>query len=250
MKAGSPWIVPDWPAPVQVRAVCTTRERGGSQGMYASFNLAGHVGDDPAAVVANRRRLADRVALPSEPLWLSQVHGCQVIYHSGTGCPGGNPPRADAAFADRPGRVCAVLTADCLPVLFAERHGRCVAAAHAGWRGLAAGVLEATLRALPADPASLLVWLGPAIGAAAFEVGRDVFEAFTGPDPRAAAEFRPAGPGRWHADLYGLARRRLAAAGVRAVHGGGYCTFTESTRFYSYRRDGTTGRMASLIWLE
>jgi YfiH family protein len=240
------WIEPDWRAPAQVRAVSTTRIGGVSKGVYAGLNLAGHVGDDPASVARNRTLLYRGLGLPGEPRWLRQVHGCAVAELCA------DPPacEADAAVACRPGLVCAVLTADCLPLLITDRAGGCVAAAHAGWRGLAGGVIEATLARLPVPPSTLLCWLGPAIGPARFEVGAEVRDRFlesgvTGVE----AAFRRAGGGKWLADLYLLARQRLYAAGVGAVSGGGLCTYEDPLRFYSYRRDGATGRMASLIWL-
>lgn len=240
------WIVPDWPALPAVRAVSTTRRGGVSASPYSSWNLAEHVGDDPRAVQSNRQRLRERLALPDEPCWLRQVHGVRVMAVAA-----GQPSaEADAAWTQTPGRVCAVLTADCLPVLFCDRRGTRVAAAHAGWRGLAAGVLEATLRAMAVAPQELLVWLGPAIGPAAFEVGVEVRDAFVGADAGAGEAFRAGPDGRWYADLYALARRRLAAAGVVEVYGGGLCTYSDPERFFSYRRDGATGRMANLIWLD
>ncbi len=250
-EAGLELVTPDWPAPAGVRAASTTRQGGVSRAPWDSLNLALHVGDDPGAVAQNRARLAAALDLPAAPRWLEQVHGTTVC---GEGAPDGP---ADAAVSRRAGEICAVLTADCLPVLFCHRGGRCVAAAHAGWRGLAAGVLENTVAAMACPPGEILAWLGPAIGPAAFVVGGEVREAFLaapGADGGAvAAAFRPAEPddggARWFADLYALARERLARAGVGAVHGGGACTWHDRTRFFSYRRDGRTGRMASLIWL-
>ncbi len=237
-------IRPDWSVPGWVHAYATTREGGCSEGDWAGLNLAEHVGDDIEHVVVNRARLREALDLPAEPLWLNQVHGCSVADtgRDPVGC------EADAAFADLPGRVCAVLTADCLPVLFADREGRAVAAAHAGWRGLAAGVLEATLAHFD-DPGKVLAWLGPAIGPFAFEVGEEVRDAFLATDSSAAAAFVPLGE-RWCADLYQLARQSLESAGIGGVYGGGRCTYSEPGHFYSYRRDGCTGRQASLIWLE
>jgi YfiH family protein len=240
-------LVPDWPAPPSVRAAITTRSGGVSGAPWDSLNLAGHVGDDPACVAENRRRLREALALPAEPFWLHQVHGCDVA-DAGKDVTGG-PCAADAAVADRPRAVCAVLTADCLPVLFCSRAGDWVAAAHAGWRGLAAGVLEAAVARAPVPAADVLAWLGPAIGPDAFEVGPEVRAAFLAQDPGAEGCFRPSPAGRWLADLYALARRRLERCGVRWVGGGGLCTFTDRERFFSFRRDGTTGRMASLVWL-
>jgi YfiH family protein len=240
------FILPDWPAPAGVRAAVTTRAGGASGGPFDSLNLAGHVGDEPAAVAENRRRLGAALRLPAEPLWLEQVHGAEVARCGGA--PG--PPRADAAVATRPGEVCAVLVADCLPVLFAARDGSAVGVAHAGWRGLAAGVLERTVEAMPAPPGDLLAWLGPCIGPAAFEVGAEVREAFVACDRAAARHFEANTRGRWWADLEGLARDRLAAAGVTAIHGGGLCTHADPERFFSFRRDGITGRLAALVWRE
>ena len=238
------WIVPDWPAPASVRALVTTRTGGVSAGAYASLNLATHVGDDPAAVAENRRRL--RAHLPAEPLWLSQVHGTNVARAEDAV----EGAEADAAFTRRMGRVCAILTADCLPVLLCNDVGTVVVAAHAGWRGLAGGVIEAALRATNEPPARLLAWLGPAIGPQAFEVGAEVRAAFLAHSPDAATAFAAKENGRWLADLYRLAEQRLNALGVSRVYGGGRCTFLEADSFYSYRREKTTGRMASLIWLE
>lgn len=239
-----PFIYPDWPAPANIRALVTTRAGGVSQPPYDSFNLGGHVGDDPAAVAANRALLREHC--PSEPKWLNQVHG--VVVASAGNLSG--PVDADASVAFKPGTVCAVLTADCLPVLFCNRAGTAVAAAHAGWRGLASGVLEATVRAMKADPSEILAWMGPAIGPQAFEVGNEVREVFVGDLPDAQAAFKSGAPGKWLADIYTLARLRLARAGVTAVYGGGLCTLTDAGRFYSFRRDKITGRMASLIWME
>lgn len=238
------FYTPDWPVPPAVRAAMTTRMGGISRGPHAAFNLAAHVGDDAAAVAANRRRLRELLDLPAEPAWLQQVHGCAVAR-----LPEPVPDAADAAVAFGPGAVCAVLVADCLPVLLASRDGDRVGVAHAGWRGLAAGVIEATVAALGGDPARLVAWLGPAIGPQAFEVGAEVRAACTEGDPDAAAHFRPGRAGRWLADLPALARRRLAICGVGSVHGGTDCTVADPGRFYSYRRDGVTGRMAALVWL-
>lgn len=237
--------VPDWPAPPQVRALFTTRLGGVSVAPYDSFNLGSHVGDDPRHVDENRRRL--RELLPAEPLWLEQVHGTAVA----RGPAAGGVPCADAAVSRRPGEVCVVLTADCLPVLFCDAQGSTVAAAHAGWRGLAAGVLENTLAAMQVPPAQVLAWLGPAIGPQRFEVGEEVREVFVAGDPAASAAFAAgAASGKWLADLYALARLRLRRAGVASIHGGDACTAGESERFFSFRRDGRTGRQASLVWIE
>ncbi len=242
-------IRPDWPAPERVRAVATTRAGGVSVGAFASLNLAEHVGDDPACVRENRARLRRDLALPAEPLWLRQVHGATVADASRD--EGG--VAADAMIAGAPGQVCALLTADCLPVLFCDDRASHVAAAHAGWRGLAAGVLEATVAALlrrGVPPERLLVWIGPAISAAAYEVGAEVREQFLCGDPRAADAFSANPRGRWQLDLVGLARSRLAAAGIGRVFGGELCTYADPDRFFSHRRDGPCGRQATLIWLE
>ena len=239
------WLIPDWPLPANVRAVTTTRSGGVSTGPYRSMNPADHVGDDPAAVRANRARLTDVLGLPGEPAWLRQVHGTRVVAAGATAA----GSEADASWSDRPGVVCAVLTADCLPVLLGDRQGRRVAAIHAGWRGLAAGVIEATVAALAPAGGELLAWLGPAIGAGAFTVGEEVREAFVAHDPGAREAFT-AGPGdRLQADLYRLARQRLAGVGISGVYGGHWCTFSDAGRFFSYRRERVTGRMATLIWL-
>ena len=236
-------ILPDWPAPPSVKSLMTTREGGASGAPWASFNLGDHVGDDPARVAANRARLRER--LPAEPGWLRQVHSARVVELGRDA-----NLEADASFTREQEQVCAVLTADCLPVLFCDRAGSVVAAAHAGWRGLAGGVLEATVAAMRVDPGEILAWMGAAIGPAAFEVGDEVRGNFVGQHPEAASAFVPHAPGKWLADLYRLARIRLESAGVRAVYGGGRCTFSEKEVFFSYRRDGVTGRMASLVWLD
>jgi YfiH family protein len=236
-------VRPDWPAPPGVYAFATTRDGGASDGPWRSLNLGDRCGDDPGAVRKNRSIL--QALLPAAPRWLRQVHGNRV---AGFDHRTGTPPEADAATATRAGQVCVVLTADCLPVLFCDRAGSRVAAAHAGWRGMASGILEATVRALETEPDDILAWLGPGIGQGAYEVGHEVFAAFTAGDADAAAAFAPHGK-RWRADLYALARARLARAGVRRVYGGGLCTCTQSDRFFSHRRDGVTGRMATVIWL-
>lgn len=240
------WIEPDWPAPAAVRAACTLRSGGVSRGPYTSLNLSDHVGDDPSCVARNRALLRHDLALPGEPLWLRQVHGRDVAMVGGV-----DPADcvADASVAIGPGIVCAVLTADCLPFLLCDRAGTRVAAVHAGWRGLASGVVEAAVARMQAPPEDLLVWLGPAIGPDVFEVGDEVREAFLSYDPGGTAAFRPSPAGRWLADIYLVARRRLDLLGAGQVWGGGYCTVTDPDRFFSYRRDGATGRMASLIWL-
>lgn len=238
------FITPDWPAPANVRALCTTRCGGVSTGAYAGLNLGDHVGDAADAVSRNRALL--RAHLPAEPLWLKQVHTTAV---ASADCACGTP-QADAGVARQPHKICAVLTADCLPLLLCDQAGTVVGATHAGWRGLAAGVIEATIAAMEADPATLLVWLGPAIGPNAFEVGDEVRAIFLAHDGAAASAFTPHAPGKWLADIYQLARLRLARCGVTRVYGGDYCTFRDHERFFSYRRDRETGRMASLIWLK
>jgi YfiH family protein len=272
------WIIPDWPAPASVKAVATTRLGGFSEGPWHSLNLGTNSGDDPAAVARNRAWLAQH--LPAEPRWLQQVHGTTVLRHPGNATRPGNPgndagpgereaapvraapesipPKADAQWSNSKGAVCAVLTADCLPVLFCDREGTRVAAAHAGWRGLAAGVLENTVAAMGIPASDLMAWLGPAIGPMAYQVGDEVRAAFlrkesesglqTAGAQTAAYAFKAQGE-RWLFDLYAMARYRLQKAGVGHISGGGFCTFSDSGRFFSYRRDGTTGRMASLVWL-
>jgi YfiH family protein len=235
---------PDWPAAVD--ALVTTREGGASGGAYASLNLGLRSGDDEAAVRENRRRL--QALLPSPPVWLRQVHGTRVADADAARATGAEP-EADAAVARRPGTVCAVLVADCMPVLLADEAATVVAVAHAGWRGLCGGVLEATVGAMGVAPERLIAWLGPAIGARVYEVGEEVRAAFLARDQASAQAFRAARPGHWLLDLYAVARQRLAAQGVARVHGGGLCTFSDPARFFSYRRDGSTGRMAALIWL-
>ncbi|MEJ2592337.1 MAG: peptidoglycan editing factor PgeF [Candidatus Thiodiazotropha sp.] len=237
---------PDWPAPGHVRALITTRQGGVSRPPYDSLNLATHVGDDAHDVARNRALLIHDCRLPEAPFWLNQVHGCHVA-DSNVASPG---CEADAVIGDRPGRICAVLTADCLPLLICDRAGSRVCAVHAGWRGLAGGVIEAAVSRMAVAPAELLVWLGPAIGPDAFEVGGEVREAFVSQQAQDADAFRSGRADRWLADIYRLARQRLARLGVGYVGGGDYCTFTQAQRFFSYRRDGVTGRMASLIWLE
>ena len=237
-------IKPDWDAPPNVRGFTTTRNGGCSQGPWRSLNFGRSCGDDPAHVEQNRRLLS--ALLPGEPRWLSQVHGTSAIPWEQAGTPG---VKADAVFSTQAGQVCIVQTADCLPVLFCDRAGTRVAAAHAGWRGLAAGVLEATVTALGGEPQNLMAWMGPAIGPEAFEVGRDVYDAFAGLNAENAVAFKPHRD-RWLADLYQLARLALERAGVGQVSGGNHCTYTDAERFYSYRRDGVTGRMAAVVWLE
>ena len=240
------WLMPEWPASSWVYACTTTRSGGISEGSFASLNLAEHVGDDVACVTENRRRLQEALHLPATPLWLQQVHG-SVVVDAAVAKPG---CEADASFATRPGIVCTVLTADCLPLLLCDGGGTRVAAVHAGWRGLLAGVVENGVHAMQRPGAQLLAWLGPAIGPEAFEVGEEVRDAFIAEDPHATVAFSPSPGGRWLADIYLLARQRLARMQVTAVYGGHWCTVNDAARFYSYRRDGVTGRMASLIWLD
>ncbi|WP_417776998.1 peptidoglycan editing factor PgeF [Stutzerimonas xanthomarina] len=236
------WIRPDWPAPRRVRACVTTRSGGVSQAPFDGFNLGDHVGDVPERVSANRQYL--QRLLGCEPAWMSQVHSCSAVEADPGSC-----PTADASWTGKAGIACAVLTADCLPVLFCNLDGTRVAAAHAGWRGLAAGVLEATVSAMAVPGAQLIAWLGPAIGPAAFEVGGEVREAFMSRHPVCSDAFISShNAGRFMADIYQLARIRLAACGITAVFGGGFCTVGDP-RFYSYRRAACTGRFASLIWL-
>lgn len=241
------WIEPNWAAPLAVRAVFTTRAGGVSRGPYSSMNLGAHVGDDPQSVDVNRHRLRAALELPAGPCWLNQVHGARVV---AAVAGSGTPVEADAAVTDASGVVCAVMTADCLPVLFCDRAGERVAAAHAGWRGLGAGVLETTVASMRVAEGEILAWLGPAIGPGNFEVGEEVVRVFVDADPASETAFRAVCGVRWKADIYALARRRLRRAGVREVYGGGWCTFSDPVRFFSYRRDGTTGRMAALIWLQ
>jgi polyphenol oxidase len=239
------YITPDWPAPPGVRAAFTLRRGGVSVPPYDSLNVGGHVGDEPQAIAENHRRIASILELPAEPAWLQQVHGAEVADFD---CTARAAP-ADAAVTRVVGRVLVVQVADCLPVLFAARSGLAVAAAHCGWRGLAAGVLEATVRALRVDPGAIDAWLGPAIGPQAFEVGDEVRAAFLAHDERAAIAFAANSRGRWQCDLYAIARQRLAALGLHAVFGSGACTYSDAERFFSFRRDGRCGRMAALIWL-
>jgi YfiH family protein len=270
------WVEPEWPAPAGVRALSTFRSGGVSAAPYASLNLGGHVGDLPEAVTENRRRLRAAAGLSAEPMWLAQVHGTTVVdldaaadVDRGAGLNAGADLAAtvdldgraeldasrllgpaDAAFTRRRGRVCAILTADCLPILLAAESGELVAAAHAGWRGLAGGVIEATVRALQVAPEQLMAWLGPAIGPRYFEVGAEVRAALLAGDPGADTAFAANARGRYLADLGALARRRLASLGVGRVYGGGQCTYADGNRYFSHRRDGVTGRQATLTWLE
>ena len=256
----SDWLTPDWPAPARVRAVCTTRQGGVSLPPYDSLNLGDHVGDDPAAVAQNRRAFAQ--ALKARPVFLQQVHGSDVVR---IGPDTADGTRADGCVSTEPGLACTIMVADCLPVLFTDADGNAVAAAHAGWRGLAGtqgqGVLEATAQALwsaldttRAEAASrAMAWLGPCIGPQAFEVGAEVKQAFEAQDPRAAAMFKPHAQGKWLADLQGLARLRLRALGITNIYGNdgssAWCTVSQPSRFFSHRRDRVSGRFAASIWL-
>lgn len=237
-------LIPDWPAPPNVNALQTTRRGGHSQPPYDSFNLGIHVGDNP--LVVNRNRMLLAPLMPSEPVWMNQVHGVHVVDAGHAGC----VPQGDASVSTHAGAVCVVMTADCLPVLLCDEQGTVVAAAHAGWRGLCDGVIEATVLSMQVPVSSLMAWLGPAIGPAAFEVGDEVREAFVSRQPQAAAAFVAGAEGKWMADIFQLARLRLQALGVTRIYGGGVCTYSDAERFYSYRRDGVTGRMGTFIWLK
>ena len=237
-------IYPDWPAPASVGALSSTRAGGCSLPPWDSFNLGDHVGDDHSAVAANRRQLFQRAGLRESSCWLQQVHGARVVAAAEQTC------EADASITRLPGQVCAVMTADCLPLLMCDQQGTQVAAVHAGWRGLAAGVVENALDSFDCAPRDILVWLGPAIGPSAFEVGPEVRQAFLQQDEQAGQAFRANGRDHWLADIYLLAKLKLFRKGVHHVYGGNFCTYSETQRFFSYRRDGQTGRMASLIWLK
>lgn len=236
-------IVPDWPAPKNVRTLQTTRVGGASAAPYDTFNLGDHVGDAPHVVARNRQQLSS--LMPSEPVWLQQVHGTVVAEAEAASC----RPQADACIARHAGAVCAVMTADCLPILLCDEEGTVVGAAHAGWKGLAAGVIEATVQSMQVDPRKLMAWFGPAISQRAFEVGEEVRATFIAHQAQAAEAFLPGVNGKWLADIYLLAHQRLHELGVTRVYGGDLCTFSDPARFFSYRRDGVTGRMATFIWL-
>lgn len=241
------WLQAQWPAPGNVHTASTLRSGGVSAPPFDTLNLGAHVGDASEAVHANRKLVREALQLPAEPCWLNQVHGTQVVEADHWT----QSPQADACIARSAGLVCAIMTADCLPVLLSSREGDRIAAAHAGWRGLAGGVLESTVSSLGLPGAELMAWLGPAIGPQAFEVGDEVRIAFTAHDAQAAQAFTPSHrAGHWLADLYVLARQRLKCLGVTAVYGGGLCTVTDEARFFSFRRDGQCGRMASLIWMD
>lgn len=240
-------IRPQWDAPPRVHAAFTLRTGGVSTAPFDTLNVGAHVGDEPGAVAENRQRVREALALPSEPQWLEQVHGMDVVDLDALA--GGSPPRGDAAITRTPGRVCAIQVADCMPVLFADRQGGAIGAAHAGWRGLAAGVLESTVGALGVPADRLLAWLGPAIGPAHFEVGDEVRAAFVSADTGASGSFVKNARGRWQCDLPALARRRLARLGIANVSGGQWCTYADRARFFSHRRDGRCGRMVALLWM-
>ena len=244
-------IYPDWPVAPRVHAAMTLRTGGVSAPPFDTLNLGANVGDDPVAVAENRRRVCDALALPSEPARLEQVHGISVANLDAPADPlAAAPPRADAAVTGRVGQVCSIHVADCMPVLFAAADGSVIGAAHAGWRGMAGGVLEATVSAMAVAPAKLFAWLGPAIGQRHFEVGDEVRAAFVDTDARAASAFTPNDRKRWQCDLFALARLRLTTLGVSQIFGGRDCTYADAGRFFSFRRDGRCGRMAALIWLE
>ncbi|HAF02123.1 MAG TPA: peptidoglycan editing factor PgeF [Methylophilaceae bacterium] len=240
------FIYPDWPAPANVKAIQTTRKGGVSQAPYDSLNLGSHVKDDPVAVAHNRQLL--NAFVPTEPVWLNQVHGIRVIDAALSGC----VEQADAAFTRQTSVVCVTMTADCLPVLLCDKQGTTVAAVHAGWRSLCDGVIEATVAAMPAENTSLMAWLGPAIGPDAFGVGDEVRMQFIEKDANAEKAFMPKAD-KWLGNLYQIAIQRLNQVGVTQIYGSGidqqWCTYTDTERFFSFRRDGDTGRMATMIWL-
>jgi len=240
------WIQANWPAATQVHAVTTTRVGGFSLAPYDSLNLATHVGDKPELVEKNRRKVTKALSMPSAPIWLRQVHGPAVVEANESNL----AREADGSYTRSPGVVCAVLTADCLPIFLCDEAGQQVAVLHAGWKGLHAGVIASCIKEFAASPESIMVWLGPAIGPEAFEVGKDVYTAFTLIDSGFAECFVPCAENKWLANIYALATRLLNRSGVTSIHGGRYCTYTEPDNFFSYRRDGQCGRMASLIWMD
>lgn len=242
MKPPEHWLEPNWPAPENIHAVTTLRTGGVSAGAYASLNPALHVGDHSDRVIENRRLIKAMLNLPAEPVWLSQIHSNSVI----DAAKSGSLEQADASYSNESGVVCAVLTADCLPLLICDTDGACVAAIHAGWRGLLAGVITNTVKAL--QKRDLLVWLGPAIGPNCFEVGAEVRAAFIEKSAVFGNAFKEQHDNHWLADIYQLARDELLSLGIDRIYGGHFCTVTEHERFYSYRRDQVTGRMATLIW--
>ena len=240
------FIQPDWPAPTTVRAFTSTRAGGISLSPYSSFNLAQHVGDDNGHVAHNRSILEQQLDLPGEPRWLKQVHGTVLLDLDQNG----TSIEADGSFTSIANKICAVLTADCLPVLMCSRAGDKVAVLHAGWRGLAAGIIGKGMAAMAVESSQLLVWLGPAIGPKNFEVGAEVYQAFVGQTAGAEVAFEPGEADHWRANLYHLACLQLSELGVQHIYGGDFCTYADRDQFYSYRRDGVTGRMATLIWLQ
>ncbi len=246
MPSSYNWIKPTWPAPLNVSALTTVREGGVSVAPYDSFNFALHVEDDPKAVLANRALLKSQAHLPQEPLWLKQTHSTRVVDVADFFNQENPIVDADASVAFQPNQVCVVLTADCLPILVCNKAGTCVSAIHAGWKGLAAGIVEASIQKLDCDPSTLMAWLGPGIGPTVYEVQEDFLSAFK--DYQSEATFKPTENGRWLANMYALATERLNRLGVTAIFGGEFCTYTDKTRFYSARRSGITGRMATLIW--
>jgi YfiH family protein len=237
-------VTPDWPAPARVKACCTTRRGGHSEAPFDSLNLGLHVGDREADVMRNRERLREQLALPSEPCWLKQTHSVDVVTLE-------NDARrdADAAVTRTPGYIATVMTADCLPILLCNRQGSEVAALHAGWRGLQAGIIQATLSAMQSPGADLMAWIGPGISQACFEVGDEVHAAFVAADPASASCFQANRPGHWLCDLGGIAASWLIGLGVRHVARSPHCSYRDAGLFYSYRRENVTGRMASLIWI-
>lgn len=252
MPSGRPLLTPDWPAPARVRAFSTLRGPGpvpAADARYADFNLGSRCGDDPAHVAASRAALVTLAGLPRAPVWLQQVHGCAVFDADTLDGDAAGEPQADAAVTTRPGCVLAVLHADCLPVLLASDDGRAIGAAHAGWRGLAAGVLDATVAALRHPPERMHAWLGPCAGPTRYEVDAAVRDAFLAQAPEAAAAFEPTRPGHWLCDLRALARQRLAACGLRSIHASRDCTIDQPDRYFSHRRDAVTGRMATGLWI-
>ena len=236
------WLEADWPAPDFIKAGTTTRKGGVSTAPYTGFNLATHVGDELARVKQNR----DLLDVPHYPQWLEQVHSTTAVLLPNDE----NIPKADAAYTSNKKVVCTVMTADCLPLLITDKQGSCVAAIHAGWRGLCDGIIEATIKKLPVEAESLLVWLGPAIGPDVYEVGEEVYDAFTGTDDEAKQAFTSVSDEHWLFDIYHLAKLRLKKTGVTQIYGGNRCTLSEEQEFFSYRRDGVTGRMASMIWID
>lgn len=242
----NPLIIPDWPAPDNIRAFSTTRQGGFSQSPFDSFNLGDHVGDDIAIVTQNRQQLSQLAQTPEAPRWLKQVHGAHVISSRDWQC----DIEADAIFSKHKDHICTIMTADCLPILLCNQQGDTVAAIHAGWRSLAAGIIEKTLHHFNGESDTILAWLGPAIGPSQFEVGQDVYDIFCQHSPHASNAFTATDNSHYLADIYQLARQRLNEQSVHAIYGGDFCTVNDTQRFFSYRRDGQTGRMATLIWIQ